>query len=246
MRCPHASLAAVRSRGNRARAGGQAGAWRPRSVAPAGALWAVPPRLSASRRKRPSSSSSPLLSLLPPRPDLYTTARQYLAFQHHGSDTWQLRFEDAMGDYEAAWRPVLQRCYPQVGGWVGGLVGRGGKRPVLLGCSRAARVPLPGPQLLASACTAAALPALLSSHVTLLPSPAVLPQLVSLHFTGEPPSLQAQLLPLPLAELSATGEGMGGGGGRQMAAGMACRHGSRHAGSKQAHGSRAMRLPAGC
>ena len=27
-----------------------------------------------------------------------------------------------MGDYEAAWRPVLQRCYPQVGGWVGGLL----------------------------------------------------------------------------------------------------------------------------
>lgn len=31
-------------------------------------------------------------------------------------------------------------------------------------------------------------------------------QLVSLHFTGEPPSLQAQLLPLPLAELNAGGE----------------------------------------
>ncbi|KAI7839465.1 hypothetical protein COHA_006733 [Chlorella ohadii] len=31
------------------------------------------------------------------------------------------------------------------------------------------------------------------------------PQLVSLHFTGEPPSLQAQLLPLPLAELSSGG-----------------------------------------
>ncbi|PSC76031.1 transducin WD40 repeat [Micractinium conductrix] len=38
------------------------------------------------------------------------------------------------------------------------------------------------------------------------------PQLVSLHFTGEPPSLQAQLLPLPLAELSATG---GAGASRQ-------------------------------
>lgn len=33
-----------------------------------------------------------------------------------------------------------------------------------------------------------------------------MPQLVSLHFTGEPPSLQAQLLPLPLAELNAGGE----------------------------------------
>lgn len=32
-------------------------------------------------------------------------------------------------------------------------------------------------------------------------------QLVSLHFTGEPPSLQAQLLPLPLPELGAKGEG---------------------------------------
>ena len=37
-------------------------------------------------------------------------------------------------------------------------------------------------------------------------------QLVSLHFTGEPPSLQAQLLPLPLAELSSGGEAEGGVG----------------------------------
>ncbi|PRW58299.1 aladin isoform X1 [Chlorella sorokiniana] len=35
------------------------------------------------------------------------------------------------------------------------------------------------------------------------------PQLVSLHFTGEPPSLQAQLLPLPLAELNAGGAAKG-------------------------------------
>lgn len=46
----------------------------------------------------------------------------------------------------------------------------------------------------------------ISSSISSAASKHPVPQLVSLHFTGEPPSLQAQLLPLPLAELNAGGE----------------------------------------
>lgn len=58
------------------------------------------------------ANSVPLPSPIPAAADLYAVARQYrLLQQQYGAAL--VRYEDAMQDFDAAWRPVLQRFWPQ-------------------------------------------------------------------------------------------------------------------------------------